>query len=437
MTFLIADTFTDSLARLTGDEQKAVKTTAFDLQIEPVGPGHELPQARQGEGQEILVRSCQRDIRAHRPPHGRRACCSATSPTTTTPTPGQSDGSWRRTRRREPPRWSRSGRRSGRSSSRDYVADGSRWRPSRRFEAAVRQASDDELLGYGVPAEWVGDVVAATEDRPAGPRRHLPAEAAEAVLELATGGNAVAKPSRTGGRADRPVRPPRRAAPFPRGHERRGAPARSRLALGQMDGVPAPRAAPAGRRATSTARPGSPALRARARPSWRYIAPCTWRAPYPKAAGAAGDLLRTAGATRSAPTQTPDRQRAPAARAHRGSLAERPRRSAAPGADRPVKLASRADVDLLIRRRPQPQENTSSPCTSSSRNGITWSTRGSSTTWEAYRDVARLGRKTRLPEAQRAVLWSIYERVSRELTRAGLDDRCRLFQALAATYCRS
>ena len=30
MTFLIADTFTDSLARLTGDEQKAVKTTAFD-----------------------------------------------------------------------------------------------------------------------------------------------------------------------------------------------------------------------------------------------------------------------------------------------------------------------------------------------------------------------------------------------------------------------
>ena len=33
--FLIADTFTDSLARLTGDEQKAAKTTAFDLQLEP------------------------------------------------------------------------------------------------------------------------------------------------------------------------------------------------------------------------------------------------------------------------------------------------------------------------------------------------------------------------------------------------------------------
>jgi hypothetical protein len=31
--FRIADTFTDSLARLTGDEQKAIKTTAFDLQV--------------------------------------------------------------------------------------------------------------------------------------------------------------------------------------------------------------------------------------------------------------------------------------------------------------------------------------------------------------------------------------------------------------------
>ena len=39
MEFRIADTFTDSLARLTGDEQKAVKTTAFDLQLEPGQPG--------------------------------------------------------------------------------------------------------------------------------------------------------------------------------------------------------------------------------------------------------------------------------------------------------------------------------------------------------------------------------------------------------------
>ena len=39
MNFLTSDTFTDSLARLTGDEQKAVKTTAFDPQMDPSAPG--------------------------------------------------------------------------------------------------------------------------------------------------------------------------------------------------------------------------------------------------------------------------------------------------------------------------------------------------------------------------------------------------------------
>ena len=49
MEFRIADTFTDSLGRLTGGEQKAVKTTAFDLQLNPASPGmqfHKLDRAR-------------------------------------------------------------------------------------------------------------------------------------------------------------------------------------------------------------------------------------------------------------------------------------------------------------------------------------------------------------------------------------------------------
>ena len=49
MLFRIADTFTDSLARLTGDEQKSVKTTAFDLQMNPINLGmsfHKLDRAR-------------------------------------------------------------------------------------------------------------------------------------------------------------------------------------------------------------------------------------------------------------------------------------------------------------------------------------------------------------------------------------------------------
>jgi superfamily I DNA/RNA helicase len=54
-------------------------------------------------------------------------------------------------------------------------------------------------------------------------------------------------------------------------------------------------------------------------------------------------------------------------------------------------------------------------------------------TWEAYRDVVRLGRKTRLPEAQRAVLWSIFDRVRAELHSRHLTTWPELFSSLAAS----
>jgi hypothetical protein len=47
--FRIADTFTDSLARLSGENQKAAKLTAIDLQLNPGGTGqsfHWLDRAR-------------------------------------------------------------------------------------------------------------------------------------------------------------------------------------------------------------------------------------------------------------------------------------------------------------------------------------------------------------------------------------------------------
>ena len=48
--------------------------------------------------------------------------------------------------------------------------------------------SDEELLQYGVPAEWLADVREATEDSLLILADRLPSEAAEALLELATGG---------------------------------------------------------------------------------------------------------------------------------------------------------------------------------------------------------------------------------------------------------
>src|SRR5690606_11586584 len=54
--------------------------------------------------------------------------------------------------------------------------------------------------------------------------------------------------------------------------------------------------------------------------------------------------------------------------------------------------------------------------------------------WESYRDVLRLGRKTRLPESQRATLWAIFERVRKQLAQDGLLTYAELFSRLAAHY---
>src|SRR5580693_243969 len=76
MDFRIADTFTDSLARLTGDEQKAVKTTAFDMQLNPASPGmqfHKLDRAKDKNFWSVRVND---DIRliVHRVPDSLLLC---------------------------------------------------------------------------------------------------------------------------------------------------------------------------------------------------------------------------------------------------------------------------------------------------------------------------------------------------------------------------
>lgn len=68
MDFRIADTFTDSLAKLTGEEQKAVKTAAFDLQLNPAHPSlqfHKLEKAKDPRFWSVRVNSDVRLI-AHR-----------------------------------------------------------------------------------------------------------------------------------------------------------------------------------------------------------------------------------------------------------------------------------------------------------------------------------------------------------------------------------
>lgn len=52
------------------------------------------------------------------------------------------------------------------------------------------------------------------------------------------------------------------------------------------------------------------------------------------------------------------------------------------------------------------------------------------TTCEEYREVARLGRKTRLPEARRESLWSVFEDVRTSLADRGLTTKAGMFGAV-------
>jgi hypothetical protein len=57
--------------------------------------------------------------------------------------------------------------------------------------------------------------------------------------------------------------------------------------------------------------------------------------------------------------------------------------------------------------------------------------------WEEYRDVTRLGRKTRLQEAQRVVLWSIFECVRTGLKARQLITHAQVFSTLATSVSKN
>src|SRR6185436_14442698 len=195
LTFLIADTFTDALARLTGDEQKAVKTTAFDLQMNPASPGlsfHKLDKAKDKRFWSVRVNS---DIRlvVHRTDTSLLLCYV-----------GHHDRAYAWAERRKLETHPTTGAAQMielRESVREivvptYVQKEATAKPPTRPLLAI---SDDRLLGYGVPAEWLTEVRQADEDGLLALAQHLPSEAAEAILELATGGTPrSAQPARVG-----------------------------------------------------------------------------------------------------------------------------------------------------------------------------------------------------------------------------------------------
>jgi mRNA-degrading endonuclease RelE of RelBE toxin-antitoxin system len=429
MEFRIADTFTDSLARLTGDEQKAVKTTAFDLQMNPASPGmsfHRLDRAKDKNFWSVRVGS---DIRliVHKSDASLLLCYVDHH---------DKAYDWAERRKLEThPKTGAAQLVEIRETVKEvivpvYVPAAVEVKPAPVVEKApiFFNISDDELLSYGVPVEWLDDVKKSTEDTLLILTDHLPSEAAEALLELATGGKPrVSQPTPV---ATNPFDHPdaqrrfrvmsnieelQRALDFPWEKWTVFLHPEQRQWVEREYTGPARVSGSAGTGKTIVALHRA-AFLARTNPDARVLLTTF------------SDVLANALQTKL-----------------KRLLGNEPR------------LAERIDVHSInaIGLRLYKTHVGSSKIVSSevlrelineaaiAVGGHKFSSYFLFTeweqivdawqleNWEAYRDVVRLGRKTRLPEPQRAILWSIFERVRVELKARNLITYAELFSFLA------
>ena len=191
MNFHIADSFTAALTRLTGQEQKQVKTAAFDLQLNPAQPGlqmHRLTNARDpnfwsmrvSQDIRIMVHKTDASFMLAYVDHHDKAYA------------------WAERRRIEA---------HPRTGAIQIVEVRERVEVAAPMFAHFVQASDiepeatpapapaifaaltdDQLLDIGSPEDWVQEIRGWTEERFFQLSDHLPAEVTEALLDYAVSG---------------------------------------------------------------------------------------------------------------------------------------------------------------------------------------------------------------------------------------------------------
>lgn len=205
MTLLYASTFSDTLARLSANEQKQVKVATVDLMLDPKGRGLSLHRVDSSPG--FWTARVSQDIRIVLHKDGENTLLAWV---------GHHDAAYRWAERRrlvphertgamqfvhvidgplEISRAMQSGPRNPATMS--EVAEQVGAEPGRTVSAIAVQRdiscpfadlSDDALLDVGVPRDWL-PIVRRTEETGAGELFDLlPAEAAEALLDFLTGG---------------------------------------------------------------------------------------------------------------------------------------------------------------------------------------------------------------------------------------------------------
>lgn len=182
MEFRIADTFTQSLGRLTAEEQKQVKQTTFDAQVNPSSPGlsfHKLDKVRDKNFWSLRAGA---DIRiiVHRTASSILFCY----------VDHHDDAyGWAERRKLEVhPKTGAAQLVELRETIREIETPVYTTPSHAGAKALFGHVSEETLLRCAVPPEWLPDVQGLTnQDQLLELAVHLPAEAAEALLDLAVG----------------------------------------------------------------------------------------------------------------------------------------------------------------------------------------------------------------------------------------------------------
>jgi len=424
MDFRIADTFTDSLARLTGQEQKAVKTTAFDLQMNQANPGlqfHKLDRARDPNFLSIRVN---RDIRliVHKTDTSLLLCYV-----------DHHDKAYHWAERRKLEIHPKTGaaqlvevRETVKEITIPTYVEAKQPVPPKQLLFA--DIPEENLLRYGVPTEWLDDVREANEDTLLELADHLPSEAAEALLDLATD------------------TPPRVAQPVVDGmdpFEHPDAQRRFRV----MNNVEELKRAleypwekwtiflhPAQRQLVEREYNGPARISGSAGTGKTIVA--LHRAVFlARTNQDARVLLTTFSETLANALRTKLRRLI----SNEPSIGERLEVHAMNAIGLHLYKLNIGRPHIVSRKAIQQLLEVAAGKVGGHKFTLhflmteweqvvdAWQLQ----TWEAYRDVKRLGRKTRLPEKQRAVLWSIFDRVRSELKAQDLITFADLFSRLA------
>ncbi len=270
MEFRIAETFTAALARLDGQAQKAAKTTAFDLQVNPAAPGPRFHRIEASRDPDFWSVRANADI---------RSIIHKTQASFLLAYVDHHDAAYAWAERRRIEAHTNTGaiqivevrERVEELAAVPVVP------PPAAVPPLFALLSAEQLLGIGVPPDWIADVQAATEEGFFTLAEHLPAEATEALLEYVASGQ-WQRP------ITKPLTPPipslilMHSAASARSAMRRNS--RRRWTRPGSDGssfsTPASKASTS---AASTARHASLAPRARGRRSSPSTAPHGWHEP--------------------------------------------------------------------------------------------------------------------------------------------------------------